>query len=265
MIGCASFEGTDPRAYACGIEFPASFCQGSAGLELPRPSATSTSPWISSRRTRSTRRRPCKALPPLIKGYLRVRAFVGDGAVIDHQFGTTDVLMIMPSRKDRSALFRSLRRPGRAEEPRRPRRLSHAKPQTGLVRRGGLCPRVACSHIGDSTQGFQFATPTGYPLPAVRIHDCRTLSVRSGESSVPAKDGAVPRAMASQGRSKEAAGKRSAPLAPPEDAAVPNVPELDGTAQPDARSSIAAAPPVEATPSMAQYLEIKTANPDSLL
>jgi len=37
-----------------------------------------------------------KALPPLIKGYLRVGAFVGDGAVIDHQFGTTDVLVIMP-------------------------------------------------------------------------------------------------------------------------------------------------------------------------
>ena len=29
-----------------------------------------------------------KALPPLIKGYLRVGAYVGDGAVIDHQFGT---------------------------------------------------------------------------------------------------------------------------------------------------------------------------------
>jgi putative hemolysin len=33
---------------------------------------------------------------PLIKGYLRVGAFVGDGAVIDRQFGTTDVLIIMP-------------------------------------------------------------------------------------------------------------------------------------------------------------------------
>jgi putative hemolysin len=37
-----------------------------------------------------------KALPPLIKGYLRLGAFVGDGAVIDHQFGTTDVLIILP-------------------------------------------------------------------------------------------------------------------------------------------------------------------------
>jgi len=35
-------------------------------------------------------------LPPLIKGYLRLGAFVGDGAVIDRQFGTTDVLIILP-------------------------------------------------------------------------------------------------------------------------------------------------------------------------
>jgi putative hemolysin len=37
-----------------------------------------------------------KALPPLIKGYLRLGAFVGDGAVVDHQFGTTDVLIVLP-------------------------------------------------------------------------------------------------------------------------------------------------------------------------
>ena len=33
---------------------------------------------------------------PVIKGYLRVGAYIGDGAVIDHQFGTTDVFVIMP-------------------------------------------------------------------------------------------------------------------------------------------------------------------------
>jgi putative hemolysin len=30
-------------------------------------------------------------LPPLIKGYLRVGGFVGDGAVIDREFNTIDV------------------------------------------------------------------------------------------------------------------------------------------------------------------------------
>ena len=31
-----------------------------------------------------------------IKGYLRLGAFVGDGAVIDHQFGTIDVVIVFP-------------------------------------------------------------------------------------------------------------------------------------------------------------------------
>jgi putative hemolysin len=35
-------------------------------------------------------------LPPLIKGYLRLGASFGEGAVIDRQFGTTDVLVILP-------------------------------------------------------------------------------------------------------------------------------------------------------------------------
>ncbi len=46
-----------------------------------------------------------KALPPLIKGYLRVGAYIGDGAVIDHQFGTTDVLIILPVKAIRSRYF----------------------------------------------------------------------------------------------------------------------------------------------------------------
>jgi len=37
-----------------------------------------------------------RLLPPLIKGYLRLGAFVGEGAVIDYQFGTTDVLIVLP-------------------------------------------------------------------------------------------------------------------------------------------------------------------------
>ena len=39
------------------------------------------------------------SLPPLIKGYLRLGAYIGDGAVLDRQFGTTDVLIILPVEK----------------------------------------------------------------------------------------------------------------------------------------------------------------------
>ena len=37
------------------------------------------------------------SLPPLIKGYLRLGGFIGDGAVIDHAFNTTDVAIIVKS------------------------------------------------------------------------------------------------------------------------------------------------------------------------
>jgi putative hemolysin len=34
-------------------------------------------------------------LPPLVKGYLRLGGFVGEGAVIDRQFNTTDVAVVV--------------------------------------------------------------------------------------------------------------------------------------------------------------------------
>ena len=37
-----------------------------------------------------------RKLPPLIRGYLRTGSLIGDGAVIDSQFGTTDVCIILP-------------------------------------------------------------------------------------------------------------------------------------------------------------------------
>jgi putative hemolysin len=37
-----------------------------------------------------------RVLPPLIKGYLRLGAYIGDGAVVDYEFGTTDVLIVLP-------------------------------------------------------------------------------------------------------------------------------------------------------------------------
>jgi putative hemolysin len=36
-----------------------------------------------------------RLVPPLIKGYLRLGGFVGDGAVIDTQFDTTDVNIVV--------------------------------------------------------------------------------------------------------------------------------------------------------------------------
>ncbi len=36
-----------------------------------------------------------RAVPALIKSYLRLGGFVGDGAFVDHAFNTTDVCLVM--------------------------------------------------------------------------------------------------------------------------------------------------------------------------
>ncbi|MDQ8698565.1 GNAT family N-acyltransferase [Hyphomicrobium sp. LHD-15] len=95
MIGCASFEGTDPEAHAMALSFlhhhalapPEWRCRAHDRLYVPMDRIP---------REKIDTKQALKALPPLIKGYLRLGAFVGDGAVIDRQFGTTDVLIVLP-------------------------------------------------------------------------------------------------------------------------------------------------------------------------
>ncbi|MCG8692693.1 MAG: hypothetical protein MI806_15930, partial [Minwuiales bacterium] len=57
-------------------------------------------------------RKALHALPPLIKAYLRLGGFVGDGAVVDHQFGTTDVFMVVPLENVKSRYFSHYDRDG---------------------------------------------------------------------------------------------------------------------------------------------------------
>ena len=95
MIGCASFEGTDPDRLA----LPLSFLHHHA--RAPEAWRAQAHPMRYVEMNRMAKeaidaKAALRALPPLIKGYLRLGAHIGDGAVIDHQFGTTDVLIVMP-------------------------------------------------------------------------------------------------------------------------------------------------------------------------
>jgi L-ornithine Nalpha-acyltransferase len=95
MIGCASLEGTDPDRLALPLAFLHHFARA------PETWRTSALPrrYVEMNRMRKTaidRKAALHALPPLIKGYLRLGACIGDGAVIDRQFGTTDVFIVLP-------------------------------------------------------------------------------------------------------------------------------------------------------------------------
>jgi putative hemolysin len=95
MFGCASLEGTDLEKLA----LPLSFLHHFAGA--PEEWRARALPHRCVEMNRMPKaaidaRVALRELPPLIKGYLRLGAFIGDGAVIDHQFGTTDVLIVLP-------------------------------------------------------------------------------------------------------------------------------------------------------------------------
>jgi putative hemolysin len=94
MFGCASLPGTDVKALARPLSYlhhhhlappelrPRAVASRFVGMDLMPPSEINT-------------RAALNELPPLIKGYLRLGGFVGEGAVIDEQFNTTDVCVVV--------------------------------------------------------------------------------------------------------------------------------------------------------------------------
>lgn len=95
MFGCASFPGTDPERHALALSYL-------HHNHLPPPEwrvRALPERFVSMNLMPADQvnlRTALHALPPLIKGYLRLGAYIGDGAVIDHQFGTTDVFILLP-------------------------------------------------------------------------------------------------------------------------------------------------------------------------
>ncbi len=94
MFGCASLHSTDIKS----ISRPLSYLHHyHLAPEELRPRALKGC-YINMNimpKDEFEAKRGFNDLPPLIKGYLRVGAVVGDGAFIDEQFNTTDVCVIM--------------------------------------------------------------------------------------------------------------------------------------------------------------------------
>ncbi len=94
MFGCASLPGVDPGALAVPLSYL--YHHHSAPPRL-RPRALEQR-YVDMNRLPAEAVDPLRtlaALPPLIKGYLRLGGFVGDGAVIDEQFNTIDVCVVV--------------------------------------------------------------------------------------------------------------------------------------------------------------------------
>jgi len=104
MFGCASFEGADPEVLAAPLSY------------LYHEHLTPKDWYVRALDTKFVEmnkkpksevnlREALRALPPMIKGYIRAGCYIGDGAVIDRQFGTIDVLILFPVKQINQRYF----------------------------------------------------------------------------------------------------------------------------------------------------------------
>jgi putative hemolysin len=94
MFGCASLPGTDPQQLAVQLSYLYHYHLAPEALRATALPHRKVEMNLLPKEAIDPKR-ALASLPPLLKGYLRVGGFIGDGAVVDHQFNTTDVCIIV--------------------------------------------------------------------------------------------------------------------------------------------------------------------------
>ena len=94
MFGCASFPGTDPSQHALPLSYLYHHHLAPPEIRVRALASRCVKMDVLAPGTYDARKAMAR-VPPLIKGYLRLGGFVGDGAVIDPEFNTTDVFIIV--------------------------------------------------------------------------------------------------------------------------------------------------------------------------
>lgn len=109
MFGCASLPGVDPDALGAPLTY---LHQHHLAPPALRPKARGER-FVSMERMASEEIDVIaarRAVPPLIKGYLRLGGFVGEGAVVDYDFGTTDVCVVVKTEQVTERYYRHYNR-----------------------------------------------------------------------------------------------------------------------------------------------------------
>ncbi len=95
MFGCASLQGTDPQALALQLSYLHHFHSMPEGKRVrARPELYVDMNLMP--KDAIDPKEAVRTVPPMIKGYVKAGGEIGDGAVIDKQFGTTDVFIYFP-------------------------------------------------------------------------------------------------------------------------------------------------------------------------
>ena len=94
LFGTASFHGTDPAPIADALSYLHHFHLAPDALRATVLPGQAQDMALRDAAT-IDRRAALQAIPPLIKSYLRLGGYVGQGAFVDHAFNTIDVLLIL--------------------------------------------------------------------------------------------------------------------------------------------------------------------------
>lgn len=114
MFGCASLPGIDPNALQVELSYLHHYHLAPPALRV-RALSERYVPMAILPREAIDPRRALASLPPLIKGYLRLGGFIGDGAVVDEQFNTTDVCVVVKTDLVTEKYFKHFTRESEAE------------------------------------------------------------------------------------------------------------------------------------------------------
>lgn len=95
LIGTPSFPGLDINAEKDSLAYLNAFHAADESIR-PRVLDQYYNPLPAVDKMSIDARRAFMALPPLLKGYLRIGAVVADGVYIDHQFNCLDIAVVLP-------------------------------------------------------------------------------------------------------------------------------------------------------------------------
>ena len=98
MFGCASFNGIDPAAHLLALSYLHHFHQAPENLRTyALPECAGKIDYL--RKEEVDAGKAILAMPPLVKGYLRLGCYIGEGVAVDEEYNCLDVNIILRTDK----------------------------------------------------------------------------------------------------------------------------------------------------------------------